>query len=41
MTRSDSGNEVTRRRNAMVMVNPQRVLIGGLPEDAVDPIRKG
>lgn len=41
MTRSDSGNELTRRRNAMVMLNPQQVLIGGLPEDAVDTIRKG
>lgn len=41
MTRPDHSNEVLRRRNAMVLANPQRILIGGLPDEAIGQIRKG
>lgn len=41
MTRSDAGNEVIRRRNAMAMARPRRVLLGGIPPQACAAMRGG
>ncbi|MEG3790613.1 hypothetical protein V1318_10845 [Lysobacter sp. CCNWLW3] len=41
LSRPDANNEVVRRRNAIIMTKASRVLLGGLPPDAVSAIRPG
>lgn len=41
MSRPDADNEVTRRRNAMVLTGARQVLMGGLPLAAIEGVRPG
>ena len=41
MTRPDATNEVVRRRNALVMARPERVLLAGIAEDGREPMKQG
>lgn len=41
MTRPDAINEVVRRRNALVMARPERVLLAGIAEDGREPMKQG